>query len=113
MNQIALQIQAAKSFLFATVVSCFILREMKPISSDTTPEAEAILIEGYRRMPVWKKLQQVNELTELVRQLAMNDIRRRHPQADERELRLRLASRSIEPELMRKAFGWDPDKEGY
>ncbi len=64
-------------------------------------------------MPVWKKLQQVGELTEMVGQLAMNDIRRRHPQADERELRLRLASRWIEPELMRKAFGWDSDKEGY
>lgn len=86
---------------------------MKPLSPDTTPEAEAILIEGYRRMPVWKKLQQVGELTEMVGQLAMNDIRRRHPQADERELRLRLASRWIEPELMRKAFGWDSDKEGY
>lgn len=86
---------------------------MKPISPDTTPEAEAILIEGYRNMPVWKKLQQVGELTDLVCQLAMNDLRRRYPRADERELKLRLASRRIEPELMREAFGWDPDKEGY
>lgn len=86
---------------------------MKPLSLDTDPEAEAILIEGYRRMPVWKKLQQVGELSDLVRQLAMNDIRRRYPQADEREVKLRMASRWIEPELMRKAFGWDPDKEGY
>lgn len=86
---------------------------MKPLSPDTSPEAEAILIEGYRRMPAWKKLQQVGELSELVSQLALNDIRRRHPQAGERELKLRLASRRIEPELMRKAFGWDPDEEGY
>ncbi len=90
-----------------------ILRAMKPLSPDTSPEAEAILIEGYRRMPAWKKLQQVGELSELVSQLAMNDIRRRHPQAGERELKLRLASRWIEPELMRKAFGWNPDEEGY
>ena len=86
---------------------------MKPISPDTSPEAERILIEGYRRMPAWKKLQQVEELNQLLKQLALGDIRRRHPDADERELRLRLASRWIEPGLMREAFGWDPEVEGY
>lgn len=71
------------------------------------------MIEGYRKMPMWKKLQQVRELSQLVYQLAMNDVRRRYPQADEREVKLRLASRWLEAELMRKAFGWDPEKEGY
>lgn len=86
---------------------------MKPMEMDTPPEIEQMLIEGYRKMPAWKKLRQVGELNDLVRQLALNDIRRRHPQADERELKLRLASRWIEPELMLKAFGWDVEKEGY
>lgn len=86
---------------------------MKPMAMDTPLEIEQMLIEGYRKMPTWKKLQQVGELNDLVRQLALNDIRRRHPQADERELKLRLASRWIEPELMLKAFGWDVEKEGY
>jgi len=45
--------------------------------------------------------------------LALGDIQRRYPNADRRELQLRLASRWIEPELMRKAFGWDPNVEGY
>lgn len=80
---------------------------------DTPPEIEQMLIEGYRKMPAWRKLQQVSELTELVSRLAMNDIRRRYPHAGERELKLRLASRRLEPELMREAFAWDPDKEGY
>lgn len=71
------------------------------------------MIEGYRKMPMWKKLQQVRELSQLVYQLAMNDVRQRYPQADEREVKLRLASRWLDPELMRKAFGWDPEKEGY
>ncbi len=71
------------------------------------------MIEGYRKMPVWRKLQQVREMTRLVYELAMNDVRRNYPQADERELKLRLASRWLDPELMRKAFGWDPEKEGY
>lgn len=86
---------------------------MKTLSPDTSPEVERIMIEGYLRMPAWKKLKQVRELTQLVRQLAMNDIRRRYPLADERERMLRLASRWLEPELMRKAFAWDPEKEGY
>ncbi len=86
---------------------------MKPMALDTPLEIERMLIEGYRKMPAWKRLQQVVELNKLVQQMAMNDIRRHHPQADARELKLRLASRWIEPELMRKAFAWDVEKEGY
>jgi hypothetical protein len=86
---------------------------MKMLSPDTSPEVERIMIEGYRKMPAWKKLEQVRELTQLVRQLAINDIRRRYPLADNRERKLRLASRWLEPELMKKAFAWDPEKEGY
>jgi hypothetical protein len=86
---------------------------MKPLSLDTSPEAERVLIEGYRKMPVWQKLQQVQELNQLAQQLALLDICQRYPQASERELQLRLASRWLEPELMRQAFGWDPEVEGY
>jgi hypothetical protein len=86
---------------------------MKTLSPDTLPEVEWIMIEGYRKMPAWKKLEQAPELTQLVRQLAMNDICRRYPLADDRERKLRLASRWLEPELMKKAFAWDPEKEGY
>jgi hypothetical protein len=86
---------------------------MKTLSPDTSPEVERIMIEGYRKMPAWKKLEQVCELTQLVRELAMNDIRRRYPLADDRERKLRLASRWLEPELMKKTFAWDPEKEGY
>ncbi|MDY7095016.1 MAG: hypothetical protein SX243_18740 [Acidobacteriota bacterium] len=83
------------------------------LPSDTDPAAEAILIEGYRAMSVAQKLERVRQLTRAVQELALIDIRRRHPEADERELALRLASRWIEPDLMREAFGWDPDEAGY
>jgi hypothetical protein len=53
------------------------------------------------------------EMTNTVRALALADIRRRHPNASDRECALRLASRHISADLMRKAFGWDPDVEGY
>jgi hypothetical protein len=86
---------------------------LRPISPDTDPEAEKILIEGYRRMPASLKLQRVRELTQLVQTLALTDIRRRYPNASPRECELRLASRWLDADLMRKVFGWDPDKEGY
>jgi hypothetical protein len=86
---------------------------MPPFLSDTSAGAEKVLVEGYRRMSIPQKLRQVRELTQLAQQMAMTDIRRRYPNASPRECDLRLASRWIDAELMRRAFGWDPDKEGY
>ncbi len=82
-------------------------------TDDTDPAIEAMLIEGYRRMSPAQKLECVRALTRAVQQLALLDIRRRHPDADERERALRLASRWIEPELMLRAFGWDVREAGY
>jgi hypothetical protein len=72
-----------------------------------------MLVEGFRRMSPAQKLVCVRSLTRAMQQLALLDIRRRHPGADEREQALRLASRRIEPELMRRAFGWDVREVGY
>ncbi len=80
------------------------LSEMNPLApaarsapSDTDPAVEAILIEGYRRMSPAQKIERVRALTQAVQKLALADIRRRHPHADEREQAIRLASRWIEP----------------
>lgn len=81
--------------------------------SDTHPTIEAILVEGYRRMTPAQKLERVRALTRAVQELALTDVRRRHPDADEREQALRVASRWIEPELMARAFGWDVEANGY
>ncbi|MFO0590808.1 MAG: hypothetical protein U0441_24910 [Polyangiaceae bacterium] len=75
--------------------------------SDTHPRVEAFLIEGYRRMSPSQKLERVRALTRAVQELALMDVRRRFPEADEREQALRVASRWLDPELMRRAFGWD------
>jgi hypothetical protein len=80
---------------------------------DTDPAVEALLVEGYRRMSPSQKLERVRALNHAVQELALADIRRRHPAADEREQALRLASRWLEPELMVRAFGWDVRKVGY
>jgi hypothetical protein len=80
---------------------------------DTSPAVKALLIAGYRRMSPTQKLDRVTELTRAVQELALADIRRRHPNASQREQSLRLASRWIEPELMLRAFGWDVRERGY
>ena len=82
-------------------------------TDDTDPAVEAILIEGYRQMTPSQKLERVRALTRAVQVLALADIRRRHPDADEREQALRLASRWIERDLMVRAFGWDVRETGY
>ncbi len=86
---------------------------MKALSADTSPETERVFIEGIRKFPPWRKFQRVVELTEFIKGLALVEIRRQHPVASERGLKLRLVSRWMHADLMRKAFGWDIEKEGY
>ncbi len=80
---------------------------------DTKPEAMAVLIEGYRRMTAEEKLRKVDELNKFLVALIEAEVRKRYPDADEREIRLRVASRWLPPELMKKAFGWNPKERGY
>lgn len=81
--------------------------------SDTSPKAEAVLIAGYRKMDATAKLLKVAELNQMLVAFITADVRRRHPNASEIEIRLRVASRWIPPKLMKKAFGWDPQEKGY
>jgi hypothetical protein len=55
----------------------------------------------------------VNSLTKTCQELAVAGIRLRHPNASEREIRMRLAALWIDQELMIRVFGWDPKSEGY
>ena len=80
---------------------------------DTPPEIERIWLEMLCRRTPAERFRRVGELCEMLERGAIEETRLRHPGATERELRLRAASRRISPELMRAAFGWDPDIEGY
>lgn len=81
---------------------------------DTTPDAEAVLIEGYRRMDGREKLRRVAALNRSVEGLARARIRARYgPGVTERELRLRLAALRLGRRRMIEAFGWDPRDHGY
>jgi hypothetical protein len=81
--------------------------------NDTDKKVQALLIEGYKRMSEAERLQKVCELNRLLVKLMEAEVRQRYPDADEWEIRLRVASRWLPPELMRKAFGWNPKERGF
>ena len=86
---------------------------MKPLSQDTSPEAEAVLLELLRQAPVWKHLQMVDQIWETLRLLTIADLRRCYPNADDEEIRRRLTARILNREEITKAYGWNPEAESY
>jgi len=86
---------------------------MQPLFTDTSPEAESVLLELLRRAPVWKRLQMVDQIHETLRLLMLADLRRCYPTADENEIRRRLAARVLSRAEVIGAYGWDPEIEGY
>lgn len=76
---------------------------------DTTDEAWSIVEEGIRRMTPAERVQRAISLTIFGHRLALANIRRLHPEEDDRKHRLRLAARYIDAETMRRAFGYVDD----
>jgi hypothetical protein len=86
---------------------------MKPLSADTTPEAQQMHFALMRRLPDWKRLTLALELTQATRQLVMADICSRFPSASNEELRRRFIARVLSREDVIRAYGFDPREEGY
>jgi hypothetical protein len=61
---------------------------------------------AYRRMTPRERVERSAALTVLAHSFALAEIRRRHPDEDERTHRLRLAARYIDAATMRAAFDW-------
>ena len=56
-----------------------------------------------------KRLARVFELGEFQEALQISNIRSMYPEAEDREVFLRLAARRLPRDLMIKAYSWDPD----
>lgn len=69
------------------------------MSSDTSPEAEAIQLETFRRMTPAQRLKLALEMCDSMRNVALAGLRARRPDLNEHEL-LR--------ELMREMYGFGP-----
>jgi hypothetical protein len=74
------------------------------IPADTTPEAAAVLLDIYRRMPPWRRLEIALELGDMVRSLSAAGVRSRHPEYTEDQVRLAVIRLSVGDELFRKAY---------
>lgn len=86
---------------------------MRTLSRDTSPEAEAVLLDLLRSAPVWKRLQMIDQMYETFRLLTVADLQRCYPHADEKEIRRRLATRVLSRSEIIAAYGWDPEVEMY
>ena len=82
-------------------------------SPDTSPEIEALQIAAWRAMEPWQKIAIVRGLQRLADGAAVAGILERHPGADAREVRLRLAALRYGPDFTRQLLDWDPAVHGW
>lgn len=80
----------------------------KPLN-DTDPDAEKVQIEILRGMSSAQKFQLLNDTIVTGRALSLSNLRRRFPDAGPKELRRRLATMLLGPELATKVYGPEPD----
>ena len=78
---------------------------MSTLSSDTHPKMEALQIELWRQASPMRKMRALAQLNASARILAMAGLRSRFPNANEAELRFRLAGLLLGDELARKVYG--------
>jgi hypothetical protein len=62
----------------------------------------------YRKMTAWEIVQCVLDSSSLLMEMQKAGIRAQYPQASEREVFLRMASRHLDRDLMIRAYQWDP-----
>ena len=86
---------------------------MKPLSPDTTPDAQLKQYELMRRLSPEQKLSMAFALTDTMRQLVLADIHYRFPKADKEEIRRRFIARVLPREDVIRAYGFDPKAEGF
>ena len=81
--------------------------------SDTSPEVERLVIEGYRRMTPAQKMRGISDMRDAAMRFAAVGVSARYGSSiSERELRLRIAALTLDRDLTVAAFGWDPRQRG-
>ncbi len=80
--------------------------------TDTDPRAMEVWLDLLRRMPAGEKLGATLNASQFLLQLYEMGVRRLHPDANDREVLLRVAARHLPRELVIRAYGWDPEADG-
>ena len=86
---------------------------MKPLSPDTTPDAQCKHYELMRQLSPEEKLFLAFALTDATRNLILADLQHRFPDAREDEIRRRFIARVLSREDVIRAYGFDPKAEGF
>jgi hypothetical protein len=81
---------------------------MKPLSPDTTVEAQRMHYELMSRLPPERRLELALELTDNLRQFVIEDIKSKYPDADEATIKRRFAARVLKREEVIRVYGFDP-----
>lgn len=77
---------------------------MSTLYSDTSLEAEQVLLSLLRDAPARRKLEMLGQLNRSVRVLALAGLRRRYPEATPAELQQRLAALLLGPDLAARVY---------
>jgi hypothetical protein len=80
--------------------------------ADTDSKAFEVLIELQRKMSPGDKLACVLKTSAMWMRIAEDNVRKLHPEANDREVFLRNAARRLDRETMIRAYGWDPEEAG-
>lgn len=83
-----------------------------PYSTDTSPEARAVQLELLRRASPTERLERACSLSNGVRRLAIAAIRRRHPEFDEDEVRIKFIELTYGKELAEGVRLWRQGGQG-
>jgi hypothetical protein len=86
---------------------------MKPLSQDTTPEAQRKHYELMRKLSPEQRLSMAFALTDATRNLILADLHHRFPEANENEIKRRFIARVLSREDVIRAYGFDPKAEGF
>jgi len=86
---------------------------MKPLSADTTLEAQRKHYELMRQLSPEQKLSMAFALTDATRKLVLVDLLYRFPDADDEEIKRRFIARVLSREDVIRAYGFDPKAEGF
>lgn len=87
--------------------------EKSGVPSDTSKEAEELLIKLLREMTLEEKLQKTFGLMQFAKNLTIVGIKYRHPDADEEGIRRRYAAIVLGEKLAEELYGWDLKRDGY
>jgi hypothetical protein len=86
---------------------------MKPLSPDTTPDAQRKQFELIQRLTPEQRFSLAFALTDATRQVVLADLRHRFPRANDDEIKRRFIARVLPCEDVIRAYGFDPKAEGF